>query len=71
MSKRLRKKAAFLVVVEVACLILLGVFLMGLQTSLSVNNQKTDIQEKISQMQGLIDQADETAAQNTASYDEV
>lgn len=71
MSKKLKKKAACMVVVELICLLLLGVFLTVLQTRLSVNNQKTNTTEKLDEMPGLISNADARAAQNEISYDEV
>lgn len=42
-----------------------------MQTSLSVNNQRENTQEKLDEMQEIIDSADETANQNNLSYDEV
>lgn len=71
MSKRLKRKAAVMVAVEILCIVLLGAFLMVLQTNLSVRTQHKDMKEKLSHMQELIDNADAADAQNTASYDEV
>lgn len=71
MSNKLKKKAAIMVVIEVVCIVLLGIFLTAMQTRLSVQNQREDTEEKIQQMQGLIDSADEAAEQNKVSYDEV
>lgn len=71
MSKRLKKKTAILVVVELVCVLLLGIFLTWLQTDLSVEQQHRDIKEKTQQMQQLLNLADASAAKNTVSYDEV
>lgn len=71
MSKKLRKKAAVMFLVEAVCLVVLGVFLTVMQTNLSIRNQGRDTKEKIQQMQGLIDEADKKAEQNIESYDEV
>lgn len=71
MSKKLKKKAAIMFVVEIICIVVLGIFLTVLQTDLSIESQYKDTKEKIQQMQGLLDNADEAAAQNTVSYDEV
>lgn len=71
MSKQLRRKAVRMFVAEAVCMILLGIFLIMMQTRLSVQNQYENTREKIQQIQEIIDNADERAAQNTASYDEV
>lgn len=71
MSKRLKKKISIMFAVEIICVVLLGIFLTVLQTDLSTKGQYKDTKEKIQQMQGIIDNADEAAAQNTVSYDVV
>lgn len=71
MHGRWKKKAYLMIAVELISLIVLGIFLTSMQTSLSVKNQRNDIQEKIQQMAGLLQAADEAAEQATASYDEV
>lgn len=71
MSNKLKRKAVFMVIVEVICLVVLGIFLTVMQTKLSIQNQNKDTKEKIQQMQTLIDKADENAEQNKVSYDEV
>ncbi|MDC7291518.1 mechanosensitive ion channel [Blautia schinkii] len=69
MSERLKKKIFIMFAVEIICVVLLGVFLTVLQTDLSIKGQYKDTKEKIQQMQGIIDNADEASAQNTMSYD--
>lgn len=71
MSKQLHRKAVCMFVIEAVCMILLGMFLTVMQTRLSVQNQFENTQEKIQQIQGILDGADATSVQNTASYDEV
>lgn len=71
MSKRLKRKAALAFLIEILCIAILGIFLTLMQTRISVNTQKKDTKVKIEQMQELIDNADETALQNTVSYDQV
>lgn len=71
MSSRLKRKAACMIVIELICLILLGVFLTQLQTRMAVNNQRSNTEEKLNEMQALIDNADARALQNIVSYDEV
>lgn len=71
MSRQLRRKAVCMFVIEAVCMILLGIFLTVMQTRLSIQNQYENTKEKIEQIQGILDSADATAAQNTASYDEV
>lgn len=71
MSKGLIRKVLCMVVIEVLCIVLLGIFLTVMQTRLSVNNQHENTMEKLQQMQAVIDSADEKAQQNEDSYDEV
>ena len=71
MSKKLKRKTIFVVLVEIVCLVLFGTFLMKMQTDLSVENQIQNTKEKLDGMQELISSADEAAHQNQLSYDEV
>ncbi len=71
MAKRLRGKAIAAFLLEIICVVIFGYFLVEMQTSLSVDNQQENTQEKLDEMQPLIDSADEAAAQNEQSYDEV
>ena len=71
MFKHKRKKAVFMIVVEVLCLILLGVLLTALQTNLSVNEQRSDTQGNLDEMEALVENAHIAAQQSTDSYDEI
>lgn len=71
MVRKLRGKTIAALLLELICILLFGVFLVQLQTTLSVNNQRENTQEKLDTMQEVIDNADAAAAQNEASYDEV
>lgn len=71
MQGKLKKKSILMIVIEIISLVVLGVFLTTMQTSLSVRDQRKDIREKTGQMSELIVHADESAVQTTASYDEV
>ncbi|MDO5538585.1 MAG: mechanosensitive ion channel [Eubacteriales bacterium] len=71
MAKKLRGKtiAAFLMIV--ICVLLFGLFLIKMQTKLSVSNQQDNTMGKLDEMQAVIDNADAMAEQNRISYDEV
>lgn len=71
MKKNLWKKTAAAFLLEIICILLFGLFLVRMQTSLSVSNQQGNTQEKLDEMQEVIDRADAVAEQNEASYDEV
>ena len=71
MAKKLRGKTIAAFLLEIICVLLFGFFLIRMQTDLSVGNQQENTQEKLDEMQQLIDSADEAAAQNEQSYDEV
>lgn len=71
MTKKLRGKTITAFLLIVVCITLFGLFLIKMQTSLSVSSQEENTQEKLNAMQEIIDSADERAAQNEASYDEV
>ena len=71
MSKRMRSKAAFVIFVEIICLLFLGIFLLKLQDKVTLQNEHQDMQDKVSQITGLITTADESADQGTKSYDVV
>lgn len=71
MSDRLKRKAACMIGIEILCLILLGIFLTFMQTRLAVNNQRINTEEKLNEMQSLIENADARAEQNRSNYDEV
>ncbi len=71
MVKKLRGKTIEAFLLVIVCIALFGLFLLKMQTRLSVSNQQANTQEKLDEMQAIIDAADEKAAQNEASYDEV
>lgn len=71
MAKKLRQKTMLSFLLLIVCIVVFGLFLTKMQTSLSVNNQRENTQEKLDEMQEIIDSADETANQNNLSYDEV
>lgn len=71
MSKKLRKKAICVIVIEIICLVLFGFFLSRMQTSLSIKNQYENTYEKVGQIQKVVEGAYATAEQNRASYDEM
>lgn len=71
MTRELYRKKKLLVVIAAVCLVLLGGFLMVLQTELSVKTQEENTRENVQQIQALVDNAYEAAAQNRESYDEV
>lgn len=71
MTVKLKGKAIASFLLVVICVCMFGIFLIRLQTGLSVDSQQENTQEKLDGMQQSIDKADETAAQNEASYDAV
>lgn len=71
MTKGWSRKKNLLIAIGAACLLLLGGFLVVLQTELSVRTQKENTKENVRQLQALVDGAHETARQSRQSYDEV
>lgn len=71
MSKQLKKKLAIMIVVEILFIFLLGSFLLSVQTSLSVENQKTSNVEILNQITTLMENRDEVTTQTYESFDEV
>lgn len=71
MFKNKRKKAVLMIVVEILCLIVLGLFLTVLQTNLSVNEQKKDTQGNLDEMETLVENAHTAAQQSIDTYDEI
>ncbi len=71
MFKNKRKKAVLMILVEILCLIMLGLFLTVLQTNLSVNEQKKDTQGNLDEMETLVENARMSARQSMDSYDEI
>lgn len=71
MTKELRRKKSLLLAVGLICLLLLGGFLVVMQTELSVNTQRENSQENVRQIQMVVDNAYAAAEQSRISYDEV
>lgn len=70
MSKRLRRKVAFMVVVEAVFLVLVCGLLMRLQTNLSVNDRRENIEGKLAEMNVLIANANMSAEDIIETFDE-
>lgn len=71
MTKGLSRKKNLLIAIAAVCLLLLGGFLVVLQTELSVRTQEENTRENVKQIQALVDDAYEAAGQSRQSYDEV
>lgn len=71
MSEKLKRKALLAVGAEIICLVLLGLFLLSMQTDLSVNDQKKNTEDKVHEMSGLLKSAGEAADQITVSFDDI
>lgn len=71
MSKKLKRKAILMVVIEIISVILLGFFLTGVQTDLSVKSQARDTKVKLDQVSELIEEGKTAKVQTTETYDEV
>lgn len=71
MTKKLRSKVILLIVIEVLCMAALGFFLMNMQTSISIDNQHENTQEKMDDMASVMAAAAETEADNEAAYDSI
>lgn len=71
MSKKLKRKVTAVILVEILCVVLFGAFLMKMQNGLAVDDQKVNTEEKLSEMQAVIEKADAAAQQNELSFDEV
>lgn len=71
LSKNIKRKAVLAIATEVICLVLLGFFLRGMQTDLSVDDQRKNTEEKIKEMGSLLEGAKEAAGQLTVSFDDI
>ena len=71
MSRKMRGKIAFMIVIEIVFLAILGTLLTVMQTNLSIDNQKENITEKLDEMDEVLENADESALQTTESYDDI
>ena len=70
MTARLKRKAAIMIVVELIFLSLVGVLLTNMQTSLSLDDQRDNIAEKLDEMDELIAAADASGVEITEAFDE-
>lgn len=64
-----KRKFAAIIVTGLLCLLVLGGFLTLMQTRLSVTSQKADIEQKLEQMDELLDTSGQTAEQTRATFD--
>lgn len=71
MSKHVKRKIIGMMAVEMIFLVLLGGFLLSMQTSLSIENQKTANTEILNQLTILLENRETTTSQTRDSYDEV
>ena len=70
MTARLKRKAAIMIVVELIFLSLVGVLLTNMQTSLSLDDQRDNIAEKLDEMDELVAAADASGVEITEAFDE-
>lgn len=71
MNKNLKRKAVFMFAVELIFLFLLGGLLMGMQTNLSVNEQKNNTKVKLEEMDEIIAKGQKSKQQTTEAFDKV
>lgn len=71
MSKKLKIKAAIMIVAEVICVIGLGIFLMFVQNKVSVAEKRDDLEDIVIQTQSIVENADESKQDIIDAYDEV
>lgn len=71
MSRELRKKTIYMVLAEIICIVLLGWFLVSVQTRLIVNNDKTDLMENLNQIEVSLQESSDASEMTKANYDDV
>ena len=71
MPNQLKKKLIVMLLVEMIFILLLGGFLLSMQTSLSTENQKISNVEILNQITVLLENRDKETQQTISSYDEV
>ena len=69
MSRKLRRKALWLVLLELVSLIVMGVFLTTMQSRLSLENYREDIRDEMEQVSTLLEEA-KTEEQETIETDD-
>lgn len=63
MSKKLKVKSALLAGVVILSLLIMGVILSSMQDDISLDNYRADIQREMDELPGLLQTADDEAAQ--------
>lgn len=71
MSKHLKNKLKIMVLIELISVLVLGGFLLELQTALSIRNQRVANEEILNQIESLMEKRETDAGQIRDSYDEV
>lgn len=71
MSKRLRRKIVLMIVIEIIFLAILGTLLTFMQTNVSLDGQRESIEEKLEEMDELVENADAAAVSTTETFDEI
>lgn len=66
---KLKRKFIAIIVTGILCLVALGGFLTLMQASLSVGDQREDIEQKLQQMDELLEASAKTAEQTRATFD--
>ena len=71
MTTSVKKKIIIAAVLEIICVIALGLFLCHIQRNVAIDRCRADLQDKVPQIQETIDSSTEIADQEESSYDEV
>ncbi len=71
MSKELKRKTIYMVISEIVCIILLGWFLISVQTALIVRNSKTDLMENANQIEASLKESEESSVTTKDNYDAI
>lgn len=69
--KAFHKKAVLMLAAALLSLLVLGAFLMSLQTGLSLSKQRQDTEEKLSQVRELLLDAEKEKESTTETFDEI
>ena len=69
MSKKLKRKATLMVIIELICVIILGLFLYRMQINISANEQTTELSKKIEPLRDTVAESKVEAEDHTTSYD--
>ena len=71
MSKRLKKKAVILAALVAVSLILMGVFLTTMQSSLALEGHRSDMEKELDQVSEVLETASQEELETTQSFDAV